>query len=222
MDLEPLATIENSTGPVTVAVVEDDAHLRENLVEILNLDKSIRSVGTFASGEEALANLPRLRPSVVLMDVNLPGMDGAACVRALSGTMPETSFLMLTVRQDTETIFNALANGAIGYLLKPTRAAALLEAIHDARDGGAPMTGFIARRVVQSFNNASPQSPSDARLGARELEVLEFLSQGYSYKEIAARLNIGYGTVNTHVGRIYKKLHVQSRSQAVARYLRIR
>lgn len=154
------------------------------------------------------------------MDVNLPGIDGVACVRVLTGMLPEMRIIMLTVRQDTEVIFNALAGGASGYLLKPARAADLRAAVHDVFAGGAPMSSFIARKVVQSFQQASPPPPSADGLSTRELEVLDFLSQGFAYKEIADRLSLAYGTVHVHVSRIYKKLHVQSRGQAVARYLR--
>jgi DNA-binding NarL/FixJ family response regulator len=175
-------------------------------------------VGQFSSGEEAVAALPKLRPQVVIMDVNLPGMDGVACVRALAGKLPDSQILMLTVRQDTDVIFNALAAGASGYLLKPARAAELLAAVRDVSAGGAPMSGFIARQVVQSFQARPAPSAASENLSAREVEVLELLSAGFAYKEIADRLGIAYGTVHTHVARIYKKLHVQSRGQAVARY----
>lgn len=206
-------------APISVAIVEDDERILRNLVAILELAEDASCVGEFTSGEAAVAGLPKLRPQVVIMDVNLPGMDGVACVRALSAKLPETQILMLTVRQDTDVIFNALAAGASGYLLKPARAAELLAAVRDVSTGGAPMSGFIARKVVQSFQSKPAPSVANDSLSAREIEVLDLLSAGFAYKEIADKLGIAYGTVHTHVARIYKKLHVQSRGQAVARYL---
>lgn len=207
--------------PVTVAVVEDDLRIRRSLVAILELAEGIHCVGEFATGEDALSALPQLCPRVVIMDVNLPGMDGVECVRALGPMMPDTQILMLTVRQDTDAIFRALAAGASGYLLKPARAADLLAAVHDVSVGGAPMSAYIARKVVQSFRQepAASPAPEMERLSARENEVLDLLSQGLAYKEIADQLGIAYGTVHVHVARIYKKLQVNSRGMAVAKYM---
>jgi DNA-binding NarL/FixJ family response regulator len=207
--------------PVTVAVVEDDPRIRRSLVATLELTEGVRFLGEFDSGEAALSGLPDLKPQVVIMDVNLPGMDGVECVRALATLLPETQILMLTVRQDTEAIFNALAAGASGYLLKPTRAAELRAAVLDVSAGGAPMSGYIARKVVQSFKQAPTGSaaPVQESLSARETEVLDLLSKGFAYKEIADQLGIAYGTVHVHVARIYKKLQVNSRGMAVAKYL---
>lgn len=214
--MPPKASTDN---PITVAVVEDDARIRRSLLGILELADGVSCVGEFPTGEQAVAELPRLTPRVVIMDVNLPGMDGVACVRALANTIPETQILMLTVRQDTDIIFNALAAGASGYLLKPARAAELIAAVRDVSAGGAPMSSFIARKVVQSFQQRPAATAVTEGLSAREMEVLDLLSKGFAYKEIAARLGIAYGTVHVHVSRIYKKLHVQSRGQAVAKYL---
>jgi len=206
---------------VTVAIVEDNAGLRSSLKAILDREPTINCVGTFESGEEALEALPALRPAVVLMDINLPGKSGVECVALLSKPLPQTQFIMLTVYDDSESIFDSLAAGAGGYLLKPVQAASLVSAIRDVLAGGAPMSMSIARRVVQTFKKPAPESATDTKLGAREMEILDLLAQGFLQKEIAEKLGISYWTVQTHVGRIYEKLHVHSRAQAVARYLKM-
>ena len=203
---------------VTVAIVEDDAGLRSSLIRMLALTGEFRCVGQFPTAETALERIPDLRPKVVLMDINLPGMDGVECVRRLSQEAPSSHILMLTVYKDTVSIFRALAAGAVGYLLKPVRSAELLQAVKDAAAGGAPMTSNIARLVVESFR-AGPSSDSEMeQLTEREAEVLKLLASGYLYKEISNELKVSMGTINTLVHRIYKKLHVHSRHQAIALY----
>ena len=207
---------------ITVAIVEDDAQVRHSLAGILKRGPGVVCVGEHGSAEEALREIPRMQPKVVLMDINLPGMDGVHCVRRLSELAPKTQVIMLTVFDDTDTIFNSLAAGASGYLLKPISAAQLLSAVKDVYAGGAPMTSDIARKVVQAFKQPAPATGETENLSSREQEVLDFLAQGYLYKEIAEQLNIAYGTVHTYIERIYKKLHVRSRAQAVAKYLDVR
>jgi len=204
----------------TVAIVEDDSEVRQSLTRVLERSPGITCLGGFPSAEDALREVPALKPQILLMDVNLPGMNGVECVRKLGPLVPATLILMLTVHDDTDTIFNALAAGARGYLLKPVSATELLAAIRDVQAGGAPMTSNIARKVVQSFKNptAIPEHDNTASLSPREREVLDMLAQGYIYKEIADHLDIAYRTVHTHIERIYAKLHVRSRSQAVAKY----
>jgi len=204
--------------PITVAIVEDDPRIRRTLTAILQRDPDCSCTGVYGSGEDALKEIPNHPPKIVIMDINLPGMNGVECVRRLSDSLPEVHILMLTVFNDTETIFNALRAGAVGYLTKPVRAAQLLSAVRDIVSGGAPMTSSIARMVVQSFQNKRPTSQEADDLSPRESEVLDFLARGYLYKEIADLLNVSYSTVRTHIERIYGKLHVQSRSQAVAHY----
>lgn len=207
-------------APIRVAVVEDSPRIRQSLVSILSQGEGIECVGAFSRGEEAVASLPGLRPKVVLMDINLPDIDGVECVRRLtSGTTTDFQIVMLTVHRDTDAIFNSLAAGASGYLLKPLRAAELLEAVRDVSAGGAPMTSFIARKVVQSFKQPGPVFHKADNLAPREIEVLELLVRGFAYKEIASELTISYSTVQTYIQRIYEKLHVHSRSHAVAKYL---
>lgn len=204
---------------ITVAIVEDDAQVRHSLEGIVKRGADVICVGAFANAEEALLELPQLRPQVVLMDINLPGMDGVECVRKLSGLLPETQIAMLTVYDNTDAIFNSLAAGASGYLLKPVSAAQLLAAVKDVYAGGAPMTSNIVRKVIQTFKKPAATARETEDLSTREQEVLDYLAKGYLYKEIADHLGIAYGTVHTYIERIFKKLHVRSRAQAVAKYL---
>jgi DNA-binding NarL/FixJ family response regulator len=206
---------------ISVAIVEDDAPLRSSMCGILQRATQCRCVGAFGSAEEALREIPGLSPQVVLMDINLPGMDGVQCVRRLAELIPKAQILMLTVHEDTDTIFESLSAGAAGYLLKPVRAAELLEAVKDVYAGGAPMTSHIARKVVQSFKRAGAGPDESKQLSPRERDVLDYLVKGYSYKEVADQMKISYSTVHTHIEHIYHKLHVQSRAQAVAKYLRV-
>jgi DNA-binding NarL/FixJ family response regulator len=205
--------------PITVAIVEDDPRIRRSLQAILEQDAGLECVGTFASAEEALSRLPVLKPKVILMDVMLPGMNGVSCIKGLGGKDSGAHIIMLTVREDADILFESLAAGASGYLLKPPSAAQLLEAVHDVFAGGAPMTSSIARKVVQSFTQTKPSSREAENLSAREIEVLELLVRGLAYKEVAAELGISYSTVHRHIESIYRKLHVHSRSHAIAKYL---
>ncbi len=203
---------------VTVAIVEDDAVLRKGFAEILARATDVECVGQFPTGEEAVEALPALQPGVVLMDVNLPGMTGVECVRHITGELPNTNIVMLTVQEDTEAIFDSLAAGASGYLLKPVRAAALLAAIRDVFTGGAPMSAYVARKVVQSLQQGPREPDGMDQLSPRENEVLELLSRGLAYKEIAEQFGCRYATIRTHIERIYRKLHVHSRSHAISKF----
>ena len=206
---------------ITVSIVEDDAPARDILTEWVRGAGGFKCVGVHEHAEAALAALPQENPSVVLMDINMPGMSGIECVRRLKPQMPATQFVMLTVYEDPDHIFKALSSGASGYMLKRTPRADLLAAMKDVHAGGSPMSSNIARKIVQSFQrfNSSPSEPDN--LSPREREVLELLARGYLYKEIAESLHISVPTVNTHIRRIYEKLHVRSRSQAVAKFTHI-
>jgi DNA-binding NarL/FixJ family response regulator len=205
-----------------VIIIEDDPHVRASLKDILKAASDVVCIGDFGSAEEALKGIAQQSPDVMLVDINLPGIDGVEYVRRASDVLPKAKIIMLTVHDDTDAIFNSLQAGADGYLLKPARAAELLAAVHDVRSGGAPMTGNIARKVIQSFRRSpGRQTTSEEDLSPREIEVLELLSKGYLYKEVADKLNIGYATVHTHVARIYQKLQVRSRSQAVAKFRKL-
>jgi DNA-binding NarL/FixJ family response regulator len=207
---------------ITITIVEDSAAVRTSMLDILEGAPGCKCVGSFSSGEAALPEIPKLKPQVVLMDISLTGMDGVECVRQLARVMELPQILMLTVHEDPDSIFNSLAAGAAGYLLKPVRATQLLTAVKDVYAGGAPMTSSIARKVVQSFKRVTPSArPAADNLSPREVDVLDYLVKGFSYKETADAMGISYSTVHTHIEHIYHKLHVQSRAQAVARYLRV-
>ncbi len=205
---------------ITVSIVEDNDQLRTTLCRLIDREEDLRCLSQFATAEAALENLPKERPKVVLMDINLPGINGVECVRKLKQVAPEILVVMLTAYEDTENIFNALAAGATGYLLKRAPKAELLEAIREVNQGGSPMTTHIARKVVQSFQKAGASSQPTENLSAREQEVLDCLSHGFLYKEIAEKLGISYETVHTYIRRIYEKLQVRTRTEAVAKFLR--
>jgi DNA-binding NarL/FixJ family response regulator len=214
--------------PITISIVEDNDKLRGTLAKVIGRAEGFRFVSDYGNAEDALADLPKIKPEVVLMDINLPGMNGVECVRKLKTILPQTQVMMLTVYEDTENIFNALAAGANGYLLKRTPTKELIEAIREVQRGGSPMTTHIARLVVQSFQKPLPASaPQTAGasggelsdLSEREQQVLDLLAQGLIYKEIADKLNIGYETVHTYIRRIYEKLQVRTRTEAVAKFL---
>jgi len=205
---------------IKVSVVEDQDPLRQTMARVLNRAEGFVCLSTFASAEEALEGLPKEAPDVVLMDINLPGMNGVECVRQLKQKLPQLQIMMLTVYEDTENIFNALAAGASGYLLKRTPRAELLEAIQEVHRGGSPMTTHIARLVVQSFQKPAPSASVIESLSQREQEVLDGLAQGLINKEIGDKLGISPETVHTYIRRIYEKLQVRSRAEAVAKFLR--
>ena len=210
--------------PISVSIVEDNDKLRGTLAKVIGRAEGFRFVSDYGSAEDALAGLLKAKPDVVLMDINLPGINGVECVRKLKPLLPQTQVIMLTVYEDTENIFNALAAGANGYLLKRTPTKELIEAIREVHRGGSPMTTHIARLVVQSLQKpvAAPAPSSGgelSELSEREQQVLDLLAQGLIYKEIAEKLNIGYETVHTYIRRIYEKLQVRTRTEAVAKFL---
>jgi DNA-binding NarL/FixJ family response regulator len=203
---------------IAVSIIEDDAPAREILSDWIRRAQGFHCVSQFGNAEAALEKLPADRPEVVLVDINLPGLSGIECVRRLKPLLPGTQFVMVTVYEDADHIFNALAAGASGYLLKQTPREELLAALQEVHAGGSPMTSNIARKVVQSFQRPGPQLDESASLSPREREVLDLLARGYLYKEIASKLGISVPTVNTYIRRIYEKLQVRSRAQAVAKY----
>lgn len=213
---------------IRVAIIEDDAGTRRSLRDIVESDPGCRCVGEYRSVAEAVAGLPGIAPRVALVDVNLPDGTGVDCVRQLSPTMPSTEFVMLTLYQDGDILFDALAAGAHGYLIKPVRVDELLAAIHDVVEGGAPMSSMVARRIVRSFERHAPlrvaplpKGQEVVGLAPREREVLDLLAAGAMYKEVAKQLGVSRNTVITYIRRIYKKLHVHSRHHAVERYRRM-
>lgn len=209
---------------INVSIVEDDAKLRETLERYLTAQTGFRCASTYPSAEAALAGLPGIRPDVVLMDINLPGMDGIECVIKLRTAMPALKIIMLTVFEEDDQVFRALSSGAFGYLVKSSRPAKIIEAIREVHAGGSPMSGNIARKVVQLFQTqaaakAATRAETDS-LSAREVEVLQALSKGHTYKQIASDLGISLGTVRTYIQRIYEKLHVHSHAEAVMKFAR--
>jgi DNA-binding NarL/FixJ family response regulator len=204
---------------ITVSIVEDNDALRETLARYVST-RGFRCVSTHGSTEAALRDLPPARPDVVLMDINLPRKNGIECVAELKTLVPASKCIMLTAFEDADLIFQALAAGALGYLLKGVRPAKLLESIREVHEGGSPMSSQIARKVVASFQKI-PRHPAieDARLSDRERQVLECLAKGLLYKQIAAQMSISMATVRTYAQRIYEKLHVHTRTEAVVKFL---
>jgi len=206
---------------INVYIVEDDRNLRENIRKFINLSSGFECPQVFCSGEDVLLSAFEPMPDVVLMDINLPGMTGIECVARLKELMPGVQAVMLTVYEDTEQIFNALSAGASGYLLKRSKPSKLLEAIREVHEGGSPMSSSIARKVVASFQKSKATREKATHLSPREEMVLNCLAKGLTYKQIADQLGISIDTIRTYLRRIYEKLHVQSRTEAVARYLRL-
>jgi DNA-binding NarL/FixJ family response regulator len=203
---------------IRIAVIEDDASIRQILCEWIRRADGFSCVFDIGSAEKAIDCLALTEPHVTLVDINLPGLSGVEVVRRLKSRMPTTQFVMLTVYDDANHVLDALAAGASGYLLKRTPKEQLLEAVRDVHAGGSPMTSSIARLVVQSLQRPSVAGSTEEGLSRREAEVLDLLARGFLYKEIADSLKISLPTVSTYVRRIYEKLHVHSRAQAVAHY----
>ena len=205
--------------PLRLAFVEDVAEMRDSWRQLIDSIPGFRCVHTAANGREALRDLPTVKPDVVVMDIQMPGMSGIECTFRLKELIPETPILILTVSADPQTVFRALEAGADGYLLKRSRPEQLEAAIRDVLTGGAPMTSEIARRVVASFRQRATRRDDAARLTPREEEVLQLLAKGFANKEIADKMSVSYETVRDHLRNIYEKLHVHSRTEAVTRYL---
>ncbi|MGC4072946.1 MAG: response regulator transcription factor [Nibricoccus sp.] len=203
---------------VRVSIVDDDEPISRSLKELLQASENIQYISAYNNSAVALKRLPKDNPDIVLMDINLPGINGIECVRQLKEEMPGTQFLMLTVYGDSDHIFDALAAGATGYLLKGADRVQLLDAIRQIVDGGSPMSCAIARKVVQSFSKNKTSGERLETLSQRQRDVLELLAKGYLYKEIADALGLSLMTVDTYVRRIYEKLQVNSRSKAIAKY----
>jgi DNA-binding NarL/FixJ family response regulator len=209
----------NSLMDITVCIVEDDPELRESVFNYLQDAPGFRCLGAYGTAEEALVEIPREQPKVVLMDINLPVMTGIECVEKLKTLAPNVPVMMFTVYEDSDQVFEALVAGACGYMLKSTPPEKVLAAIHEVHMGGSPMSSHIARKVVKYFHQRRAVGEI-ATLSKREEEVLHHLSQGCLYKEIADRLDISIDTVRKHLNSIYSKLHVHSRTDAVVKYLR--
>jgi DNA-binding NarL/FixJ family response regulator len=204
---------------ITISIVDDQAELRDKIAAFLDSMPGLKCLSNYASAKDALAGLPGEKPDVILMDINLGGMSGIECVRLLKPKLPRSQVIMLTVFEDTEKIFNALTAGASGYLLKRMPLSKLSAAIHEVMEGGSPMSAPIAREVVRLLQKIPAPGDTSAVLSPREREVLESLAAGRTYKFIADEMKVSIHTVRTYIRRIYEKLHVQSRTEAVAKFL---
>ena len=201
-----------------IAIVEDNRVIRESLMEFVQSDPECRCVCTCSTAEEALKVIPRNEPEIVLMDIQLPNMSGIDCLAQLKQMMPSLQIIMVTVYEDTERIFKALRMGACGYLLKRCTPEELLAAIREVRQGGAPMSREIARKVIASFQEPITAAMEVEDLTPREREILELLADGFSNKEIADRMGVSDGTVRWHLRHVYNKLHVRSRTEAALKF----
>jgi DNA-binding NarL/FixJ family response regulator len=215
----PQPGTSRADATITVAVVEDSPMVRRNLSHWLDRTTGFKCVATCANGAEALRLLPQCRPQVVLMDIQMPRMSGVECTDQLKRLLPSAQIVILTVYEDTDTIFKALRAGACGYLLKRSPPEEILNAIRDILQGGAPMTSAIARKLVAAFQEPVPVQSTAAPLSAREREILDLLAQGLANKEIGAKLNLSPFTVKNHLARVFEKLHVRCRTEAVMAYL---
>jgi len=204
---------------ISVSIIEDNTGLRDSLVRLIDNSPGFRCSSQHATAESALKEISKVNPEVVLMDINLPGLNGVECVRRLKPLLPGTQIIMLTAYNKIELIYDALSAGATGYLLKQTKPDDLLAAIRDVHEGGSPINSSIARKIVQSFQKTAAVGGEVATLSPRESEVLDLLAKGYLYKEISEKLELSFSTVRTHVRHIYEKLHVRSRTEAVTKHL---
>ncbi len=200
---------------ISIAIVEDLDEVRNGLKSFLSLSKGFAVLATFKTAEEALVDIPVLKPDIVIMDINLPGMNGIECIRQVKTKVPATQFMMFTVYENDEKVFEALKAGASGYLLKNTGLLQLIEALKELHSGGSPMSANIARKLVTVFRENEKKAEPVEALSARENEILLLLSKGLLYKEIADQLSIATGTVRQHIHKIYEKLHVENRTEAI-------
>lgn len=204
---------------VTVSIVEDKPGTRESLVRLFSQTPNLICLRAYETGEAAVLGIPEERPQVAVVDINLPGMSGIECVAQLKRKLPALQVLMLTTYEESELIFESLRAGANGYLLKNMPAAELIQAVEQVQAGGAPMSMQIARKVVAHFHHAKPVPDDLGQLSKRENEILRLLAKGCLYKEIAEQLGITMSTVRTHIHSVYEKLHVQTRTEAVVKFL---
>ena len=200
---------------ITIAIVEDLDEVRDGLKNFISLSQDFKVLNTFKSAEDAIIDLPRLKPDIVIMDINLPGMNGIECIRRIKDKSTDTQFMMFTVYENDEKVFEALKAGASGYLLKNTGLVQLIESLKELHNGGSPMSANIARKLVTLFRDPKSETHNLEILSQRENEILQLLAKGLLYKEIADQLSISVSTVRQHIHHIYEKLHVQNRTEAI-------
>jgi DNA-binding NarL/FixJ family response regulator len=200
---------------ISIAIVEDLDEVRDGLKNFLALSQDFKVLDTFKTAEQALDDIPKLKPDIVIMDISLPGMNGIECIRQVKDKSPSTQFMMFTVYENDEKVFEALKAGAAGYLLKNTGLVQLIESLKDLHNGGSPMSANIARKLVTVFREQQSESLPVGLLSNRENDILQLLSRGLLYKEIAEQLSISVSTVRQHIHHIYEKLHVQNRTEAI-------
>lgn len=209
-----------SSAKRTIAIVEDDSALRESFRETLSSSEQWLVTGCYGRAESALPGIQKEQPDACVVDIQLPGLSGIQLLRKLKPLCPKTQFLMVTVFEDADRVFEALAAGASGYVLKRDIDSKLLESLEDVVAGGSPMSSGIARKVVQHFQIPVAEPDEDYHLTQREKETLDLLAKGYLYKEIAHELGVRMETVSFHLGNIYRKLHVRTRTEAVLKYMK--
>ncbi|HEY2722051.1 MAG TPA: response regulator transcription factor [Chitinophagaceae bacterium] len=200
---------------ISLSIVEDLDEVREGLKQFISLSPEFKVLDTFKTAEEAVSIIPKLKPDIVIMDISLPGMNGIDCIKAVKNKVPNTQFMMFTVYENDEKVFEALKAGATGYLLKNTGLVQLIESLKELHNGGSPMSANIARKLVTVFHEQGKNTMPVEALSNRENEILQLLSKGLLYKEIADQLSIAVSTVRQHIHRIYEKLHVQNRTEAI-------
>lgn len=200
---------------ITIAIVEDLDEVRDGLKGFIGLSNDFTVLDTYKTAEDALIGIPLMKPDIAIMDINLPGMSGIDCIKQIRGLVPETQFMMFTVYENDEKVFEALKAGASGYLLKSTGLVQLIESLKELYNGGSPMSANIARKLVNIFQKNDKPLPEVESLTLRENEMLRLLAKGLLYKEIADKMNISVNTVKQHIHNIYEKLHVQNRTEAI-------
>jgi DNA-binding NarL/FixJ family response regulator len=203
---------------ITVSIVEDILHIRESISSLLNESEACACISSYASGEEALAALPELQPDIVLMDIGLPGMDGIACIKKLKPLCPKTQFMVCTVHDEDEKVFDAIAAGANAYILKGSNSNSLIAAVTDLHQGGSPMSSDIARKLVKQYQKITSPVQLTALLTTKEKEIIVLLSRGLTYQQAAVSIYISPKTIKKHIYNIYEKLQVSSRTEAVNKY----
>jgi len=206
--------------PIKVCIVEDLKDVRDGITSLLTLDDRFEVLCAYENAEIAAEEIPAWQPDIVIMDINLPGMSGIDCIKKVKTACPHTQFIMFTIYEDDEKVFEALSAGASGYLLKKTTLGKIVDSLEELHEGGSPMSTQIARKVIQSLQKQNEVAEEGKLLTAKEHEVLHLLAKGHLYKEISVKLNISVSTVKKHLHKVYQKLHVNNRTEAINKIYR--